>query len=189
MLVRGGHTGRGNPPPVRATIQTKPKPPKPPWKKNAVLTTKAVKQSINERIRAPPGRKRHISRRQLNNGRKQHAPDDPRHGVAHFQWTGLVFFETEFGDRQLNPLNNSSAPETDDEKASEQWGGGGWHKASALGCLPLAVPIGLWPLLILTLCGSERVLVVSTEGVGGQTPFEAARALVEGQRVCIHAKH
>ena len=42
-------------------------------------------------------------------------------------------------------------------------GGGGWYKASVLGCLPLAVPIGLSPLLILTLCGSERVLVVSTE--------------------------
>ena len=42
-------------------------------------------------------------------------------------------------------------------------GGGGWHKASVLGCLPLAVPIGLSPLLILTLCGSERVLVVATE--------------------------
>ena len=42
-------------------------------------------------------------------------------------------------------------------------GGGGWHKASVFGCLPLAAPIGLSPLLILTLCGSERVLVVSTE--------------------------
>ena len=42
-------------------------------------------------------------------------------------------------------------------------GGEVWHKASILGCLPLAVPIGLSPLLILTLCGSERVLVVSTE--------------------------
>ena len=42
-------------------------------------------------------------------------------------------------------------------------GGGGGHKASVLGCLPLAAPIGLSPLLILTLCGSERVLVVSTE--------------------------
>ena len=42
-------------------------------------------------------------------------------------------------------------------------GGGGWHKASVLGCLPLAAPIGLSPLLILTLRGSERVLVVSTE--------------------------
>ena len=41
--------------------------------------------------------------------------------------------------------------------------GGGWHKASVLGCLPLAAPIGLSPLLILTLCGSERILVVSTE--------------------------
>ena len=42
-------------------------------------------------------------------------------------------------------------------------GGGGWHKASASGRLPLAAPIGLSPLHILTLCGSERVLVVSTE--------------------------
>ena len=42
-------------------------------------------------------------------------------------------------------------------------GGGGWHKASVLGCLCLAAPIGLSPLLILTLCGCERILVVSTE--------------------------
>ena len=38
-------------------------------------------------------------------------------------------------------------------------GRGGWHKASVPDCLP----IGLSPLLILTLCGPERVLVVSTE--------------------------
>ena len=37
----------------------------------------------------------------------------------------------------------------------EQWGGGGWHKASVSDCLPLAAPIGLSPLLILTLRGSE----------------------------------
>ena len=30
-------------------------------------------------------------------------------------------------------------------------------------CLPLVAPFGLSPLHILTLCGSERVLVVSTE--------------------------
>ena len=30
-------------------------------------------------------------------------------------------------------------------------------------CLPLAAPIGLSPLHILTLCGSKRVVVVSTE--------------------------
>ena len=40
---------------------------------------------------------------------------------------------------------------------------GGWHKASVSDCLPLAAPIGLSPLLILTLCGPERVLVVSTD--------------------------
>ena len=42
-------------------------------------------------------------------------------------------------------------------------GGGAWHKASVSDCLPLATPIGLSPLHILTLCGPERVLVVSTE--------------------------
>ena len=46
---------------------------------------------------------------------------------------------------------------------SSRGGGGGWHKALASDCLPLAAPIGLSPLLILTLCGPERVLVVSTE--------------------------
>ena len=38
-----------------------------------------------------------------------------------------------------------------------------WHKALVSDCLPLAAPIGLSPLLILTLYGPERVLVVSTE--------------------------
>ena len=42
-------------------------------------------------------------------------------------------------------------------------GGGGWHKASVSDCLPLAAPIGLSPLLILTLCGPERVLAAPTE--------------------------
>ena len=46
-------------------------------------------------------------------------------------------------------------------------GGGNWHKASVSDCLPLAAPVGLSPLLILTLCGSERVFVVSGRGGGG----------------------
>ena len=37
---------------------------------------------------------------------------------------------------------------------------GGWHKALVSDCLPLAAPIGLSQLLILTLCSSERVLAV-----------------------------
>ena len=45
----------------------------------------------------------------------------------------------------------------------EDGGRGGWHKASVSDCVPLAAPIGLSPPLILTLCGPERVLVVSTE--------------------------
>ena len=53
-------------------------------------------------------------------------------------------------------------------------GGGGWHEAMVLVCLPLAVPIGLSLLYIPTLCGSELVLVVSTEplegGMGGGGP-------------------
>ena len=52
----------------------------------------------------------------------------------------------------------------DNRAPNRGWvGGGGWHKASVSDCLPLAAPIGLSPLLILTLCGPERVLVVSTE--------------------------
>ena len=42
-------------------------------------------------------------------------------------------------------------------------GGGVGHQAMVLVSLPLAAPIGLSPLHILTLCGSERVVVVSTE--------------------------
>ena len=45
--------------------------------------------------------------------------------------------------------------------------GRGWHKASVSDCLPLAAPIGLSLLLILTLCGPERVLVVSRRAGGG----------------------
>ena len=70
-------------------------------------------------------------------------------------------------------------------------GGGGWHKASVLGWLPLAAPIGLSPLLILTLCGPERVSVVSTEppddlsclttpGVGRPGDGAVARAVDQG---------
>ena len=70
-------------------------------------------------------------------------------------------------------------------------GGGGWHKASVSDCLPLAAPIGLSPLLILTLCGPERVLVVSTEppddlsclttpGVGCPGDGAVARAVDQG---------
>ena len=46
--------------------------------------------------------------------------------------------------------------------------GGVWHEAMVLACLPLAAPIGLSPLHILTLCGSERVLVLSTEPLWGE---------------------
>ena len=41
--------------------------------------------------------------------------------------------------------------------------GGVWHEAMVLVCLLLAPPIGLSPLHIPTLSGSERVLVVSME--------------------------
>ena len=42
-------------------------------------------------------------------------------------------------------------------------GGAGWHKASVSDRLPSAAPIGLSPLLILTVRGPEHVLVVSME--------------------------
>ena len=62
--------------------------------------------------------------------------------------------------------------------------GGGWHRASVSDCSPLAAPIGLSPLLILTLCGPERVLVVSTEpqSCGASTkPPEASRSNISAQ--------
>ena len=47
----------------------------------------------------------------------------------------------------------------------QRGGGGGrvWHKASVFGCLRLAAPIGLSPSHMLTLWGSARGLIVSTE--------------------------
>ena len=66
---------------------------------------------------------------------------------------------------------HAKAPEADSEAIGAQGrgrgGGGIWHKASVSDCVPLAAPIGPSPLLILTLCGSERVLVVGGGG-GGQ---------------------
>ena len=70
-------------------------------------------------------------------------------------------------------------------------GAGCWHEAMVLVGLPLAAPIGLSPLLILTLCGPERVLVVSTEppddlsclttpGVGRPGDGAVARAVDQG---------
>ena len=52
---------------------------------------------------------------------------------------------------------------SDRQRDSGGGGGGVGYKASVSICVPLAAPIGLSPLLILTLCGPERVLVVSTE--------------------------
>ena len=46
-------------------------------------------------------------------------------------------------------------------------GGGGWHEASVFVRLPLAAPIGLSPVHILTLRGSERVLWSCRGGGGG----------------------
>ena len=68
---------------------------------------------------------------------------------------------------------------------------GVWHKASVSDWLPLAAPIGLSPPPILTLCGSERVLVVSMEppddlsclttpGVGRHRDGAVARAIDQG---------
>ena len=68
--------------------------------------------------------------------------------------------------RLVGPLADSggaSIGEVWTRHLAPEGGGGGLHKASVSDCLPLAVPMGLSPLLILTLCGPERVLVVSTE--------------------------
>ena len=55
--------------------------------------------------------------------------------------------------RPQPPPSQSERPSPPTPMAPGRGGGGGWHKASVFGCLPLAVPIGLSPLFILTLCG------------------------------------
>ena len=59
--------------------------------------------------------------------------------------------------------------------SNPQYSGGVWHEAMVLGCLPLAVAIGPSPLHIPTLCGSERVLVVSTEPLNALSCFTTPR--------------
>ena len=80
-----------------------------------------------------------------------------------------------------NQENDGSAGVPRWDKPVRGAGGGGWHKASVFGCLPLGAPIGLSPLLILTLCGPERVLVVSTGG-GVWYGMECPTALSEACR-------
>ena len=90
-----------------------------------------------------------------------------RHGAAR----GPAWHTTETSESNANAVGTGSGDSVAGRRGGPQrafafesvGAGGGRHKASVLGCLPLAAPIGLSPLLILTLCGSERVLVVSTE--------------------------
>ena len=57
-----------------------------------------------------------------------------------------------------------SVPPIEPEESAQRDGAGGFGtRPRVFDCLPVAAPIGLSPLPILTLCGSERVLVVSTE--------------------------
>ena len=64
------------------------------------------------------------------------------------------------------------------------WRGGGWPRASVSDCLPLAVPIGLLPLLIVTPCGPERVLVVSTEPLDDLSCLTTPRSAVPETGCC-----
>ena len=63
-------------------------------------------------------------------------------------------------------------------------GGGGWHKASVSDCLPVVAPIGLSPLPMPTLCGPERVLVVSTEPL-----FDYSGGRLSRRRAVARAVH
>ena len=64
--------------------------------------------------------------------------------------------------------------------------GGVWHISD---CLPLAAPIGLSPLLILTLCGPERVLVVSTEPPDDLSCLTTPGVGGRGRASCAWAPH
>ena len=82
-------------------------------------------------------------------------------------WASLPFQRTPGAGPPLEEPWYGTAMAQGDSGWAAWRGVGGWHEASISICLPLAVPIGLSPLLILTLCGPERVLVVCGEGGGG----------------------
>ena len=63
--------------------------------------------------------------------------------------------------------------------------GGVWHEAMVLVCLPLAAPIGLSPLYILTLCGSERGLVASTESLDDLSCLTTSGSAVPRTGCCL----
>ena len=67
------------------------------------------------------------------------------------------------GQPYIRTANNHKRSPPPPPPVGRAWKGGVWHKAWVSDCLPLAAPLGLSPLLILTLWGSGRVLVVSTE--------------------------
>ena len=62
-------------------------------------------------------------------------------------------------------------------------GGGGGHQAMVFVGLPLAASIGLSTWHILTLCGSERVLVVSTVPLDGLSCLTTLRLAVQRRAV------
>ena len=114
------------------------------------------------------------------------------HTTHHFWWCMAVFPPCDPAEEDV-PCWGVECPceDTEGYKGGGFGGGGGWHKASVSDCLPLAAPIGLSPLLILTLCGPKRVLVVSTEppddlsclttrGVGCPENGAVARAVDQG---------
>ena len=89
--------------------------------------------------------------------RRWQPPQVPRRATVsepHGQWCTVRDMRHEARAEPLDHRTGSAGLET---------GEGGWHKASVLSCLPLVASIGLSPLHIQTLCGSERGLVVSTE--------------------------
>ena len=67
------------------------------------------------------------------------------------------------GNQRQSAVTRRQLTHTVREEGEGDGGGEGWHEAMVLVCMPLAVPIGLSPLHIPTLCGSQRVLVASTE--------------------------
>ena len=98
------------------------------------------------------------------------AEEEPVHKGGFSENFGLSFLSSAFSSQGApctsRPLQRQ-APRP--AAAPLAWGGGGWHKASVLGCLPLAAPIGLSPLLILREGGGRAKLPT----ILGQMPVVA----------------
>ena len=87
--------------------------------------------------------------------------------------------------RDVSFAATNCSDRTRERARAREGGGGGWHKASVSDCLPLAAPIGLSPLLFLTLCGPERGCGGGGGGAGGMGGLVAVQIIQRKTNIVV----